>query len=108
MNKHTHTLYKNNLTSFSPVTGEAPLHRPAYYLYYHHFWGIPLTYFTRGLVYPFSDYQRGPSITVPPGSTYVEKMALMPFNLHEKPERYKEIVEASVALHNPLEQRWGR
>lgn len=97
-----------NLTTFNPNSGEANLHRPAYYLYYHHFWGTPLTYFTRGLVYPFSDYQRGPSITVRPGSTYVEKMALMPFNLHQDPERYKEIVNASTALRNPLEQRWGR
>ncbi|MBX3180090.1 MAG: hypothetical protein KF886_22290 [Candidatus Hydrogenedentes bacterium] len=97
-----------DLVSFNPHSGEANMHRPAYYLYYHHFWGVPLTYFTRGLVYPFSDYQRGPSITVRPGSTYVEKMALMPFYLHEDPDRYEDIVNASVALHNPLEQFWGR
>lgn len=96
------------LTAFNPNSGEANLHRTAYYLYYHHFWGTPLTYFTRGLVYPFSDYQRGPIITVRPGSTYVEKMAFVPFFLHEDPERYGDIVKVSTALSNPLAQRWGR
>src|SRR5690606_6370889 len=57
--------------AFNPLYGEATTHRPAYYLYYHHFWGIPVTYFTRGWVYPFSDYQRGPILTVKPQSTYV-------------------------------------
>lgn len=95
-------------TTFNPHSGEATLHRPAYYLYYHHFWGTPLTYFTRGWVYPFSDYQRGPIITVKPGSTYFEKMALMPFFLCEGDIRYQAITRMSMALKQPLEQRWGR
>lgn len=97
-----------DLTTFNPNSGEANMHRSAYYLYYHHFWGIPLTYFTRGLVYPFSDYQRGPIITVRPGSTYVEKMAFVPFHLGKDPERYQAIIDASKVLTSPLEQRWGR
>jgi hypothetical protein len=97
-----------NATTFNPHSGEATLHRPAYYLYYHHFWGTPLTYFTRGWVYPFSDYQRGPIITVKPGSTYLEKMALTPFFLKEGEERYEAIVDVSTSLKRPLEQRWGR
>ena len=95
-------------TTFNPDSGEATLHRPAYYLYYHHFWGTPLTYFTRGWVYPFSDYQRGPIIVVKPGSTYLEKMALTPFFLQEGAGRYKAIADVSTSLKQPLEQRWGR
>lgn len=97
-----------DLTTFNPNSGEANMHRSAYYLYYHHFWGTPLTYFTRGLVYPFSDYQRGPIITVRPGSTYVEKMAFVPFHLGKDPARYQAIIDASKVLTSPLEQRWGR
>lgn len=97
-----------DLTTFNPDSGEANMHRSAYYLYYHHFWGTPLTYFTRGLVYPFSDYQRGPIITVRPGSTYVEKMAFVPFHLGKDPQRYQAIIDASKVLIQPLEQRWGR
>jgi len=67
-----------------------------------------LTYFTRAWVYPFSDYQRGPILPVEAGSTYVEKMAFLPFFLHEGPKRYAEIEEASTALRYPLVQRWGR
>jgi hypothetical protein len=94
--------------AFNPERGEATTHRPAFYLYYHHFWRTPLTYFTRGWVYPFSDYQRGPILPVDAGSTYVEKMAFLPFYLHEGDQRYSEIEAASTALKNPLVQRWGR
>ncbi len=97
-----------NATTFNPKSGGATLHRPAYYLYYHHFWGTPLTYFTRGWVYPFSDYQRGPIITVKPGSTYLEKMALTPFFLKKGKKRYQAIANVSTALTQPLAQRWGR
>ncbi|MCL4691366.1 MAG: hypothetical protein KJ060_02505, partial [Candidatus Hydrogenedentes bacterium] len=34
--------------AFNATRGEATTHRPAFYLYYHHFWSIPVTYFTRG------------------------------------------------------------
>lgn len=95
-------------TAFNPLRGEATQHRPAFYLYYHHFWSTPLTYFTRGWVYPFSDYQRGPIIPVDAGSTYVEKMAFMPFYLHKGHRRYEEIVSARKQLEQPLVQRWGR
>lgn len=100
-------------TEYNPNSGEAAVHRPAYYLYTHHFWPIPLTYCTRAWVYPFSDYQRGdgergPIIPVAVGSTYVEKMAFMPFFLHKGGQRYREIEDASLQVRHPLEQRWGR
>ena len=94
--------------AFSPEHGEATTHRPAFYLYSHHFWTLPVTYFTRAWVYPFSDYQRGPILPVDPGSTYVEKMAFLPFYLHKGGKRYIEIEAASTALRHPLIQRWGR
>ena len=94
--------------SFNSERGAATTHRPAFYLYYHHFWRLPVTYFTRGWVYPFSDYQRGPILPVDPGSTYVEKMAFVPFYLHKGRSRYAEIEAVSAALKNPLIQRWGR
>ena len=94
--------------AFSPERGEATTHRPAFYLYCHHFWALPVTYFTRAWVYPFSDYQRGPILPVDPGSTYVEKMAFLPFYLHKGGKRYAEIEAASTALRYPLLQRWGR
>lgn len=94
--------------AFNPLYGEATTHRPAYYLYYHHFWGIPVTYFTRGWVYPFSDYQRGPILTVKPQSTYVEKLAFMPFYLHDTGKRYADIQNVSRQLKYPLVARWGR
>ena len=94
--------------AFSPEHGEATTHRPAFYLYYHHFWSLPVTYFTRAWVYPFSDYQRGPILPVDSGSTYVEKMAFLPFHLHSGDKRYTEIERVSTALRYPLIQRWGR
>ena len=94
--------------SFNPERGEATTHRPAFYLYYHHFWRQPVTYFTRGWVYPFSDYQRGPILPVEPGSTYVEKMAFLPFYLRTTGDRYAAIESANTVLKNPLVQRWGR
>jgi hypothetical protein len=97
-----------NAQAFNPTHGEATLHRPAFYLYYHHFWNTPLTYFTRAWVYPFSDYQRGPIIPVAPDSTYVSRAAFMPFRLHGGGNRYQEIDEVSKRLLNPLELRWGR
>jgi len=93
--------------AFSPNTGEAATHRTAYYLYAHHQWGIPLTYFTRAWVYPFSDYQRGPIIPVKPGSTYVSRMAFLPFTLHDDGARYRDIARVSQQLRSPLVQRWG-
>jgi hypothetical protein len=93
---------------FNAHRGEATMHRPAFYLYYHHFWNIPVTYFTRGWVYPFSDYQRGPILVVDKGSTYVEKMAFLPATLGDGDRRYHAFVDAAVALRNPLVQRWGR
>jgi len=94
--------------AFNPERGEATTHRPAFYIYYHHFWRTPLTYFTRGWVYPFSDYQRGPILPVDAGSTYLEKMAFLPFHLHKGSKRYAEIENSSTALRHPLVQRWGR
>lgn len=94
--------------AFNPLYGEATTHRPAYYLYYHHFWGTPVTYFTRGWVYPFSDYQRGPILKVAPQSTYVERLAFMPFYLHDTGKRYADIQNASRQLKYPLVARWGR
>ncbi len=94
--------------SFNANSGEATTHRAAFYLYYHHFWNVPLTYFTRGWVYPFSDYQRGPIIKVDPGSTYVEKMAFYPAYLGEGDQRYAAFTNASTQLEQPLVQRWGR
>jgi hypothetical protein len=94
--------------SFNPDRGAATTHRTAFYLYYHHFWAQPLTYFTRGWVYPFSDYQRGPILPVEPGSTYVEKMAFLPFFLRTDANRYAAIEAASTTVRNPLIQRWGR
>lgn len=97
-----------NSLAFNPLSGNATEHRPAYYLYYHHFWNVPLTYFTRGWVYPFSDYQRGPLITVKQGSTYMDRIAFMPFALGKGKDRYREIDDLSRKLANPLEIRWGR
>jgi hypothetical protein len=94
--------------AFNPYSGEATQHRPAFYLYYHHMWSTPLTYMTRGWVYPFSDYQRGPIVPVDAGSTYVERMAFLPFPLHDSGNRYREIQEVNRRLKNPLEIRWGR
>lgn len=94
--------------AFNASRGEATTHRPAFYLYYHHFWAIPVTYFTRGWVYPFSDYQRGPIIPVDEGSTYIEKLAFIPFFLGDGQQRYDAIERASIQLHHPLTQRWGR
>lgn len=94
--------------SFNAERGEATTHRPAFYLYCHHFWRQPVTYFTRAWVYPFSDYQRGPILPVDAGSTYVEKLAFVPFYLHGEGKRYSEIEAASTALHHPLIERWGR
>jgi hypothetical protein len=94
--------------AFNPRTGEAATHRPAYYLYAHHQWGIPLTYFTRAWVYPFSDYQRGPIIPVPAGSTYLSRMAFVPFTMEKGRARYRVIQDVSQALQNPLAQRWGK
>lgn len=94
--------------AFNPTHGEATLHRPAFYLYYHHFWNTPLTYFTRAWVYPFSDYQRGPILPVTEDSQYYSKAAFMPFLLHKGHERYSGIDGASQRLLNPLEVRWGR
>ena len=94
--------------SFNPIRGEATTHRPAFYLYVHHFWQLPVTYFTRAWVYPFSDYQRGPILPADAGSTYVEKMAFLPFYLHDGSHRYADIEAANTALKNPLVQRWGR
>lgn len=94
--------------AFNPERGEATTHRPAFYLYYHHFWRQPVTYFTRGWVYPFSDYQRGPILPVEPGSTYVEKMAFLPFHLRTEGNRYAAIDAASTVIKSPLIQRWGR
>jgi hypothetical protein len=93
---------------FNPIRGEATTHRPAYYIYYHHMWQIPVTYFTRAWVYPFSDYQRGPILPVDVGSTYVERLAFMPFFLGEGDRRYAAIEAASEQIHNPLSARWGR
>ncbi|MBI4558325.1 MAG: hypothetical protein HY706_12155 [Candidatus Hydrogenedentes bacterium] len=97
-----------NSFAFNPVCGEATTHRPAFYLYYHHFWQIPLTYFTRGWVYPFSDYQRGPILPVKAGSTYVEKMAFVPFYMKDHGKRYQDMMDASTQVEYPLVQRWGR
>lgn len=94
--------------AFNPYRGEATTHRPAFYLYYHHFWAIPVTYCTRAWVYPFSDYQRGPIIPVDKGSTYIEKLAFLPFFLQEGELRYEVIEQASTQLLQPLQQRWGR
>lgn len=94
--------------AFNPRRGEATTHRVAYYLYYHHMWQIPVTYFTRGWMYPFSDYQRGPIIPVEPSSTYVEKEAFMPFLLKDGKGRYQAIDHAAEQLEHPLVQRWGR
>lgn len=94
--------------AFSASRGEATTHRPAFYLYYHHFWNVPLTYFTRGWVYPFSDYQRGPILKVDAGSTYVEKMAFYPAYLGQGDKRYTAFVDASTQIRQPLVQRWGR
>jgi len=99
--------------AFNPDYGEAAVHRPAYYLYTHHYWGIPVTYCTRGWVYPFSDYhrgdgERGPIIPVRPGSVYLEKMAFAPFFLRDGADRYRDIAEVSKQLRYPLAQRWGR
>jgi hypothetical protein len=94
--------------AFNPNCGEAAVHRPAYYVYAHHQWGIPLTYFTRAWVYPFSDYQRGPIIPVKPGATYVSRMAFLPFLLHDDGARYRDIEQVSQQIRCPLEQRWGR
>jgi len=93
---------------FNPYRGEATTHRPAYYLYYHHFWQIPVTYFTRAWVYPFSDYQRGPILPVDAGSTYVEKEAFIPFFLGNGKNRYAPIQDVAARVHNPLSVRWGR
>ncbi|MBI2436042.1 MAG: hypothetical protein HYV26_24560 [Candidatus Hydrogenedentes bacterium] len=95
-------------TAFNPTLGEATVHRPAFYLYYHHFWGTPVTYFTRGWVYPFSDYQRGPIIKATVGSIYLEKMAFMPFFLHDAGKRYDDIQSINRQLKQPLVERWGR
>ena len=99
--------------AFNPNSGEADVHRPAYYVYAHHYWGIPLTYCTRAWVYPFADYhrgdgQRGPIIPVSPGSTYVEKMAVVPFFLGAGRDSYVAIADASKQILYPLRQRWGR
>ncbi|NUM54052.1 MAG: hypothetical protein HUU46_10450 [Candidatus Hydrogenedentes bacterium] len=94
--------------SFNTNRGEATTHRAAFYLYYHHFWNVPLTYFTRGWVYPFSDYQRGPIVKVDPGSTYVEKMAFYPVYLGDGDERYAAFDKATTQIQQPLVQRWGR
>lgn len=94
--------------AFNAIRGNATTHRPAFYLYYHHFWSIPVTYFTRGWVYPFSDYQRGPIIPVDVGSTYIEKLAFIPFFLKEGDQRYEDIERASIQLLQPLQARWGR
>jgi hypothetical protein len=94
--------------AYNPKSGRPTIHRPAFYLYYHHFWHLPLTYFTRAWVYPFSDYQRGPILQVDPGSTYIDRMAFLPFPLYEGEDRYEEIQEVSKKLLNPLEIRWGR
>jgi hypothetical protein len=59
-------------------------------------------------VYPFSDYQRGPILPVEPGSTYVEKIAFLPFYLRANGNRYAAIEAVSAAIRNPLVQRWGR
>lgn len=96
-------------TAFNPKYGNATIHRPAFYLYYHHFWSLPLTYFTRGWMYPFSDYQRGPIIPVQEGSTYMDRSAYTAFVLKkETKNRYAEIDGVSQRLMNPLEIRWGR
>ncbi|MBI2422737.1 MAG: hypothetical protein HYV27_07895 [Candidatus Hydrogenedentes bacterium] len=95
-------------TAFNPVSGEATVHRPAFYLYYHHFWGSPVTYFTRAWIYPFSDYQRGPIVKAAVGSTYVEKMAFMPFFLRYGADRYGDVQSVSKQLKMPLRERWGR
>ncbi len=94
--------------AFNPSCGEAAAHRPMYYLYYHHNWALPLTYFTRAWVYPFSDYQRGPILPVEAGSTYLEKGAFLVFALHEEGGRYRDIQTASRQLYHPLAVRWGR
>jgi hypothetical protein len=94
--------------AFNPHRGEATTHRPAFYLYYHHFWAIPVTYFTRGWMYPFSDYQRGPILPMDKGSTYVEKGAFLPAYLGEGDARYSVWQNASTSLQIPLQQRWGR
>jgi len=94
--------------AFDPVHGEAAAHRTAYYLYYHNNWAIPLTYFTRAWLYPFSDYQRGPIIPVKAGSTYLEEEAFMPFLLYDRGHRYRAIQDAQRRLANPLVARWGR
>ena len=94
--------------AFDPNRGEAATHRTAYYLYSHHHWGIPLTYFTRAWVYPFSDYQRGPIIPVAAGSTYLSRMAFMPFSLQNGRKRYNDLEKASVQVRTPLVQEWGR
>lgn len=97
-----------NSLAFNPNRGEAITHRPAFYLYYHHFWTFPVSYFTRAWVYPFSDYQRGPILPVDAGSTYVEKAAFLPCTLGEGDTRYARFQAASYQLRNPLVQRWGR
>ncbi|MBI5094859.1 MAG: hypothetical protein HZB26_20770 [Candidatus Hydrogenedentes bacterium] len=97
-----------NSLAYSQRRGEATTHRPAFYLYAHHFWTIPVTYCTRAWVYPFSDYQRGPILPVDEGSTYVEKLAFVPFYLEKGSRRYQEIETISEQLHHPLQQRWGR
>lgn len=56
-------------------------------------------------MYPFSDYQRGPILPVEAVSTYVEKLAFLPFFLHAGDQRYAKIEAASTALKHPLIQR---
>ena len=52
--------------------------------------------------------KRGPIIPVAPGSTYVSRMAFMPFSLHDDGGRYREIEQVSTQIRHPLTQRWGR
>ena len=92
--------------AFHRDLGTRPVHRPGYFLYSHHGWSVPLTYFTRAWVYPFAYKGRRPNIMIEPGAVFLERGAFYPF-LFEPGSAYEEVEEVNTVLTQPLIRRTG-
>ncbi|MFH1741663.1 MAG: hypothetical protein ABIH23_21875 [bacterium] len=92
--------------AFDRERGTRPVFRPGYFLYSHHEWGTPLTYFTRAWVYPFSYKGRRPNIMVEPGAVYLERGVFYPF-LFKPGSEYKQVETVDTMLRQPLIRKTG-
>ena len=93
--------------AFHRETGTFPVHRPAYFLYNHQTWKMPIAYFTRAWVYPFAYKDRRPPVMIEPGAFYYEKGAFCPFRFKPGTDDYKQVEQLNTALTQPLILKTG-